>query len=74
MVPFVLRMKYHMICETDAGKRSVKLCALYDSVPGGNCTGEYFQQSFQKDEIAGLAEVLELALGSRRMNRRSFRF
>ena len=64
MVPFVLRMKYHMILRNPMLEEIRKNYVLSYTMASqaAIALGEYFQQSISEDEIAGLAEIFELAL------------
>lgn len=64
MVPFVLRMRYHMILRNPMLEEIRKNYVLsYTMASQAAITlREYFHQTISEDEIAGLSEILELAL------------
>ena len=74
MVPFVLRMKYHMILRNPMLEEIRKNYVLSYTMASqaAIALGEYFQQSISEDEIAGLAEVLELALEQQKNEQKKF--
>ncbi len=74
MVPFVLRMKYHMILRNPMLEEIRKNYVLSYTMASqaAIALGEYFQQSISEDEIAGLAEVLELALEQQENEQKKF--
>ena len=74
MVPFVLRMKYHMILRNPMLEEIRKNYVLSYTMASqaAIALGEYFQQSISEDEIAGLAEIFELALEQQENEQKKF--